>query len=73
MLWNNSKTHVCEQLGVICVEVMVYVEAVSRIRHVLCIDCELLRTDLRALRNTTRQTDCAELLSDILNVCARKN
>ena len=47
----------CEQLGVICIEVMVYVEAVNRIGHVLCIDCELMRTDPRALRNTTRQTD----------------
>ena len=57
MLWNCSNTHVCEQLGVACIEVMAYVEAVNRIRHVLCIDCELLRTDTRALRNTTRQTD----------------
>ena len=47
----------CEQLGVVCIEVMSYVEAVNRIRHVLCIDCELLRTDPRALRNITRQTN----------------
>ena len=36
---------------------MAYVEAVNRIRHFLCIDCQLLRTDPRALRNTKRQTD----------------
>ena len=39
------------------VEVMTYVEAVNRIRHVFCIDCKLLRTDPRALRNITRQTN----------------
>ena len=57
MLRNSSKTHVCEQLKVVCIEVMAYVEAVNHIRHVLCIDCELLWTDSLALRNTTHQTD----------------
>ena len=57
MLLNSSKNHVCEQLGVICIEVMAYVEAVNSIRHVLCIDCELLQTDPRAMQNTTCQTD----------------
>ena len=47
----------CEQLEVACIEVMAYVEAVNRIHHVLCIDCELLQTNPRALRNTTHQTD----------------
>ena len=47
----------CELLEVVCVEVMAYIEAVIRICHVLCIDCELLRTDCRALRKTTRQTN----------------
>ena len=45
MLWNSSKTHVCEQLEVVRIKVMAYVEAVNRIQHVLCIDCELLRTN----------------------------
>ena len=60
---------VCEQLGVICVEVMAYAEAVNRICHVLCIDCELMSTDPLALQNTTRQTNWPELVSGVLNVC----
>ena len=41
MLWNSSTTHVCEQLGVVCVEVMDYIEAVNHIRYISpCIDCE---------------------------------
>ena len=32
----------CEQLGVVCIEVMAYVEAVNRICHIFCIDCEPL-------------------------------
>ena len=57
MVWNSNKTHVCDQLGIVCIEVMAYVEAVNRICHVLCMDCELLWTDPRALRNTTCQTN----------------
>ena len=57
MLWNCIKNHACEQLGVVCIEEMAYVEAVNRIRHVLSIDCQLLQFDPQALRNTKRQTD----------------
>ena len=50
----------CELLGVVCIEVMAYVEAANPIRHVLCIDCELLQTDPRDMRNTTLRTNLPE-------------
>ena len=56
MLWNSVTIFVSEQLVTVSVEVMSYVEASYRIRHVLRIDCKLLPTNPRALQKITGQT-----------------
>ena len=55
--FGSAKTHSSEQLGVVCVELVAYIEAIYRICHFLLrMSGNYTWTDPWALWNTTRQT-----------------